>query len=131
PIAGPAPAIRQEGPCGQLRVGVALREHRPPHLEVAVDTRGDRLGVLVDDPYLAAVHRSAVALRQLLVGVAFGPQGDHRALGHAEAMTDLGAELALDLPVHLGRLRRTAPSHHAEARYQWLARPSALLLQQA
>src|SRR4051812_33790552 len=126
-VAGAEPALVVVRLLRRLLVGVAAAHDRAAHADLALLVRAGDGAVLGDDPHLGPEHRLALGVGELLVGVVRRAHRDHRDLGHAVAVHELDAHLALDVIEELRRLRRTATGHDAQRRDDLLPRRLALL----
>ena len=129
-ITGAEKPVRQEARRVGRSVGVALHQHRPPHHNVAVHTRCDRLIITIENVNFAAEHWPPVGVRKLLVGVPWCTNGDHRALGHAVAVSNLHPDFTFHLPEQFGRLWRATTDQRPQRWKDRLAGRTALSLQE-
>ena len=105
-----------------------MEDHRSLHPHLAFLVRRCDPAVECHDADVRPLHRLAVGVRQLLVGVVGRAVRDHRHLGHAVAVHHAPpADLVAHLVVDLGRLGRPAAGHEPERREDRLLRGLALL----
>ena len=105
-----------------------MEDHRTLHPDLALFVGAGGPAVEPDDADVSALHRLAVRVGQLLVGVVGRAVGDHRHLGHPVAVDHATpADLVAHFVVQLGGLGRTAPDHDAQCREDRCAGLLALL----
>ena len=104
-IPGTEPTVTVERIGVERGVGVSLEYHRALQTDLAVLARAAHTAIGIDHTNVDPGDRGTIGEHQLIMGVGGATLGDHRAFGHAIAMTDGDPHLFENLDEHLRWLR--------------------------